>query len=512
VAAASIRISEVGSSFVKVESTIRKRRSEAGVALLISIFVLLLISIVAIALIVSSGTESALAGNYRSATAVYYAALAGLEEGRGRLLGKNTTSFKNTAAGFMPSAGVTLAMGSPRYVINPVSGETVAPWDPSNQYADTQYGVEFSSSSFSAPPNPSPSTSSLSTVAGIQGPLYKWVRINAVSQKSLGLGTDTTPLYYDGANLNTTSTGAQVFEITSFAVLPNGSQTNGSQKILQYIAAPVPISLPSFPGALTLAGDSTNGVVYTPPTSSSFYASGTDIAVPFCTTGPAVHAVGVFDDPPDKANVITGGNGGTGIPAAVRPQYTGLSSAPDVADVSSTFPANLQKPSQLDALAQIIIQNADVIITPSGGPPVPPVNGTSLSSSTSGMSSTNPMTVVINGDLDLTGWHNTGYGLLLVTGNLNYDPDASWQGIVLVIGQGTVTGSRSGSGEFDGAFLVAKTRDSTGALLADPNLGKASMIFASGMGGNGFRYSSCWIQRSQPTASYKILSFHEIAQ
>jgi hypothetical protein len=38
------------------------------------------------------------------------------------------------------------------------------------------------------------------------------------------------------------------------------------------------------------------------------------------------------------------------------------------------------------------------------------------------------------------------------------------------------------------------------------------MIFASGMGGNGFRYSSCWIQRSQPTASYKILSFHEIAQ
>jgi len=78
--------------------------------LLISIFVLLLISVIAIALIVSSGTESALAGNYRSATSVYYAALAGLEEGRGRLLGKNTTSFRNTAVGFMPSAGTTLAM------------------------------------------------------------------------------------------------------------------------------------------------------------------------------------------------------------------------------------------------------------------------------------------------------------------------------------------------------------------------------------------------------------------
>ena len=70
---------------MNVRRTIRKVRSDAGVALLISIFVVLLISIVAIALIVSSGTESALAGNYRSATAVYYAALAGLEEGRGRL-------------------------------------------------------------------------------------------------------------------------------------------------------------------------------------------------------------------------------------------------------------------------------------------------------------------------------------------------------------------------------------------------------------------------------------------
>jgi len=81
-----------------------------------------------------------------------------------------------------------------------------------------------------------------------------------------------------------------------------------------------------------------------------------------------------------------------------------------------------------------------------------------------------------------------------------------------VIGKGAVTGSRSGSGEFDGAFLVAKTRDSSGNLLPDPNMGKATMIFATNMGGNGFRYSSCWIQRSQPTASYKILSFHEISQ
>jgi len=56
------------------------------------------------------------------------------------------------------------------------------------------------------------------------------------------------PLYYDGANLNTSSIGAQVFEITSLAVLSNGSQ-NRSQKLLQYICRPrFPSICPPFPG------------------------------------------------------------------------------------------------------------------------------------------------------------------------------------------------------------------------------------------------------------------------
>jgi len=97
-----------------------------------------------------------------------------------------------------------------------------------------------------------------------------------------------------------------------------------------------------------------------------------------------------------------------------------------------------------------------------------------------------------------------------VRGNLNYDPDASWNGLVMVVGKGTVTGSRGGSGEFDGAFLLAKTLDGSGNTLS--NFGTASMLFSSNMGGNGIRYSSCWIQASQPLASIKILSFHEISQ
>src|SRR5207302_1566067 len=225
------------------------------------------------------------------------------------------------------------------------------------------------------------------------GPLYKWVRVNGVSERSLNLDVspydtslDPTLVYYDGSasRLNDTNTGYQVYELTALAVLPNGSQ-----KLLQYLIAATPVNVPTipptFPAALTLLGTPGNGVVFTAPSANAnFSVKGIDQdTIGACVPGPAV---------------------------------------PSVAVLSNTDQAN-----------------------------------------------------VINGNLDLSGWHKTGYGLLLVTGNLNYDPDASWDGIILVIGQGTVTGSKSGSGEIDGAVLVANTQGGGG------NFGTASMVFSNNM-------------------------------
>src|SRR5882672_6070911 len=133
---------------MKPEGSMRKQRRESGIALLISIFVLLLISVVAIALIVSSGTESALAGNYRSSTGVYYAALSGLEEARGRLLAKNPSSFKNTDGSFLPAPGTTLPIGSVAYVLNP--GPTEAMGSILTTYPDTEYDNEFNPGALAA--------------------------------------------------------------------------------------------------------------------------------------------------------------------------------------------------------------------------------------------------------------------------------------------------------------------------------------------------------------------------
>ncbi len=280
---------------MKALNRIRKRQRETGIALLISIFILLLISVVAIALIVSSGSESALAGNYRSATGVYYAGQAGLEEARGRLYPKNPSSFQNTAPGFLPSPGVTLAVGSVAYVLNPspseASGTLLA------TYPDTEYDSEFGGGSLTGATvttTPSVWNTAPLNALNVPGPLYKWVRINPVTENSLnvlvapynsGPLDSTTPIFYDGTQLNISGSGAQVLEITSLAVLPNGSQ-----KIVQYLVAPSSISMPPFPAAITLLG---NNVDYTGPFVNSWQVSGNDtIALGSCTPGASVWAIG----------------------------------------------------------------------------------------------------------------------------------------------------------------------------------------------------------------------------
>jgi len=484
--------------------------------LLISIFILLLISVVAIALIVASGTESSLAGNYRSATGVYYAALAGLEEARGRLLTNNASSFKTTApANFLLSP---LPIGYANYVLNPGPTELAANILPT--YPDGEYAGEFG-----APPDPANTSTTLSmwninplkTSLNLPGPLYKWVRINAVSEVSMGLqvapydghsADPAKPIFYDGTQLNVSNSGYQVLGITALAVLPNGSQ-----KLLQYLVAPTPVQLPPLLAALTLSGSPGNSPAFHAPGTNAFYAVKGNDSLQGCSgsSGSPVAAIGLFGDYSGNSynSDLNGIVGGIPINASgtnTQPNYTGQLSPPPDVEYLTAFPANLLPPSQIDAFAQNIIQNAVAVFVPAGSAGVQQAYLNSL-----GMSPTNTMTVIVNGDLDLTNWTGTGYGLLLVTGALIYDPAATWNGIVLVIGQGIVTNIDHGQyQQMNGAVFVAKTRNS-GVLLTG-RIGGASVSFDDPMQGNGMRYSSCWIQKAQPTAKYKILSFHEISQ
>jgi len=477
--------------------------------LLIAIFVLMLISVVAIALLVSSGTETALGANYRSSSTVYYAALAGLEEARGRLLPPLTKNPNYLGASYLPTP---FPLGQTVYVTNRLSGETIQPWDPSNPYYDNEYGAEAYPLSASSASWQSKNSVWDNNIQGIPGPIFKWVRINAATEQSLflqvnasGSYDNSTPIYFDPFHLDhlgnpwpslvvgSTATAVQALEVTALAELPSGSK-----KILQYIVAPAAYNL-TFPSALTMDG---NAVTFSVPSSGAFQVNGIDQNDPLntlpngCTPGASrVTGVGYTNNSDASQSNIT-----TAINPINGPHYQGLGgSTPNVSYVGGAggLSTNLQSVSGLNALVQTITQNADVVIT---GP-------ATQSDMPAAMSLTNPMTVVVNGDLTFNGWHNTGYGILLVTGTFTYDPDASWDGIVLVIGQGVIYSHQGGTGRFYGAMLVANTVGGSGN-----NTGPSSFDFTSGAGSDGIYYSSCWVNYVQSPYSYKVLSFHEIRQ
>src|SRR2546421_6136558 len=187
---------------MKTSYKIRKTRSESGIALLIAIFVLLLISAVAISLVVSSGTESSLAGNYRTTLSASFAAGAGIEEARGRLVQSNPNPIAlplvaaPIAINYLPTNQVV-------YITNPAVGEPAGAGLMA-LYPDTEFDKEFNVGALGAAAKNY--VASIWTAAGSTGPLYKWVRINAATKQSLKTNVDNTglaaanaatPLYYN---------------------------------------------------------------------------------------------------------------------------------------------------------------------------------------------------------------------------------------------------------------------------------------------------------------------------
>lgn len=503
----------------------RKLGREAGAAMLIAIFALLLISVIAIALIVASGTETALASNYRTSTSAYYAGLAGLEEARGRLLWQNPDYINNSIPGFMPISGnPSLGLGQVLYILNPVGVETVAPTDLSNPntYPDNEYQQEFGIPVTAATVQ---TINSVSGAGGVQGPQFKWVRVTATTENSLGIDVDndhfpndtTTPLYFDPANVapgvglkpslvvtsTPTPTARQALEITALAVIkPN------TQKLLQYVVTPMSYGL-SFPAALVIPGSTVVSptIVFQGPQSGAFQingndGSGTPPAVPGCVTGgppSPFFAAGVSDYVSTGANVNAITSGIPASPPGLVNNYVGQGATPSVQDVPIN--AAMQTPASLNSMVQKIMQYADVYLSRNASEADMPV----------AMNQTNPMTVVVNGSLTINSSF-TGYGLLVVTGDLISNADFAWKGVVMVVGSGNVlfSGGPGGGSEFDGVFFVAHTMDtSVSPPVQLPALGLVNFN-ATVAAGRGIYYNSCWIQMALRPATYQILSFREI--
>src|SRR6266853_4448557 len=109
------------------------RHKERGVALLIALLALLLISAVGLGMVYMSTTETSINTNYKDTQTAFFAMRAGLEEGRDRL--RANSAFPIVLPTAMPPAA-----GSIVYITNPAAPpDAVTPQTWNTTYFDDEY-------------------------------------------------------------------------------------------------------------------------------------------------------------------------------------------------------------------------------------------------------------------------------------------------------------------------------------------------------------------------------------
>jgi hypothetical protein len=144
-------------------------------------------------------------------------------------------------------------------------------------------------------------------------------------------------------------------------------------------------------------------------------------------------------------------------------------------------------------------------------------DGTSSSSVPGGMGTAGSQKVVVaNGDFSLSGGQS-GFGILVVKGQLTFSGNINYTGIIMVIGKGIMVRSGSGNGTISGAVWVANTAGSDGIVgNADDAMG-AAVLNTSGGGASNVQYCSSAVANAlsltAPTPTYNPLivkSFRQI--
>jgi len=255
-------------------------KRQRGIALLSALLILLLLSAVAVGLVLTANTETAVNFNYRQERTLDFAARAGIEEVRDRLPAANAATLMAptcaTASACLAATPVVPSTSNQGilYVLGGATPASVTPWTAGTIYTDDElchdgYGLVTAQSSdvrCTTVPTGSAwyaSTTSNAPWSGTSAALqYQWVRVSWKLNGSVqgypvhGLtcsSTDTsqcsTPVCYDGTREELLTTGIAacnlmtpianpVYLLTALAVNP----TTGSRKMVQAEAAlPPPI-------------------------------------------------------------------------------------------------------------------------------------------------------------------------------------------------------------------------------------------------------------------------------
>ena len=101
--------------------------------------------------------------------------------------------------------------------------------------------------------------------------------------------------------------------------------------------------------------------------------------------------------------------------------------------------------------------------------------------------------VVVDGDFAM---HGSGAGILVVKGNLTFDGNVSYTGIILVVGTGVMVRHGGGNGTISGNVIIADTAGADGIVgTADDAFGPASLD-TSGGGASNVQYCTSAINNA----------------
>ncbi len=531
-------------------------QQQRGVALLIAIFSVLLISAVGVALIVISGMETAINANYKRSTAVFYAAQAGLEEARERLVFNAPDTLRGNPS--FPNEGLPVP-GQMLYIVNPAPGDPAFnPQTGPAAYLDTEYQKEFGVPLLA---NPTQIVqSSALTTASNQPPLnYKWVRITLKTEAMTGVDLNGDGVLDNVTALRAMSTDSQclpgmpncttdpslpvtitpIYRATAFAL-----DATGSKRMLQAEFAEVPTFNPN--GAIaSQAGVTLNGNFNAfgawPPI---VMATCSKVTIPTCGGYVKGKVVGNCSNPYDPTTDTCNGvprshkdycnvaNGVDSVASAGNISSGNYDLVPDQKSACATndpgciFTVSPQK--ALDPNIPNWPYNMDQImniLAPPVTEPITNVSGVSCGTWTSGNRTCNGQGVRIgtlpstwpppanvqqldnqtrlvfadvgsSGLLKLTG-ASSGSGLIVVNGDLTIEGGFQWYGLIVVHGTVTFLGGGSTPTNIYGGVLAGK--DVTNANTTTG--GSVSIV-----------YSSCAYRTFNQNQPLRYLSFREIPQ
>jgi hypothetical protein len=199
---------------------VSKQVGERGIAMLVAVFALLLLSVVGLGMMYSTNMETNINSNYRDKQTATYAAMAGLQEARDRIRDFDPTLPLPNARIVQPAGLPSLSQANVIYIINPKTGEDIRPWDGTNQYRDTELckenvlGLTPTAGSTPCGPTDLPAVNTWYTVHddslssaywwNIPNPLdFKWVRITLKANNNTpvianGVSTDGSQVCWEG--------------------------------------------------------------------------------------------------------------------------------------------------------------------------------------------------------------------------------------------------------------------------------------------------------------------------